>query len=86
VKEPGPPTSGRAGKGHEPRGVLRGLSEVGRAALAVRRATGWLVSLLGDDDPVVVYAAALALEALGVRAVVGSLTAALPRGSSSRPG
>jgi hypothetical protein len=57
---------------------------VDRAALAVRRAIGRLVQLLGDDDLAVVYGAALALDELGARAVVGPLAAALPRARAPR--
>jgi hypothetical protein len=49
-----------------------------RAVMAFRRSIGRLVRLLGDDDLAVVHGAALALEALGGRAVVGPLAAALP--------
>jgi hypothetical protein len=63
---------------------IDGKSVVDRAALAVRRSIGRLVQLLGDDDLAVVYDAALALEALGARAVVGPLAAALPRATNLR--
>jgi HEAT repeat protein len=55
-----------------------------RAAAAVRRAIGRLVKLLDEEDEGDVYAAAIALEALGGRAVVGPLAAALSRSSSPR--
>jgi hypothetical protein len=53
-------------------------TEVDRAVLAVRRAIGRLVRLLGDDDLAVVLDAAVGLKALGAKAVVGPLAAALP--------
>jgi hypothetical protein len=58
--------------------------EVDRAVLAVRRAIGRLVRLLGDDDLAVVLDAAVGLEALGAKAVVGPLAAALPRAAGLR--
>jgi HEAT repeat protein len=57
---------------------------VDRAAVAVRRAIDRLVRLLGDDDLAVVHGAALALDELGARAVVGPLAAALPRARAPR--
>jgi hypothetical protein len=58
-------------------------TEVDRATEAVRRAIGRLVQLLDAEDDVVL-AAAGALDALGARAIVGPLAAALPRASAKR--
>src|SRR3954449_247645 len=59
------------------------LDQVDRAIVAVERAVGRLVSLLGDDDPAVLERAALALAEIGPFAV-GPLAAALPKAASSR--
>jgi hypothetical protein len=58
--------------------------EVGRAVLAVRRGIGRLAELLADDDLAAVRGAALALEALGGKAVVGALAPALPGAATPR--
>src|SRR3954467_3726912 len=59
------------------------LDQVDRAIVAVERAVGRLVALLGDDDPAVMERAALTLAEIGPFAV-GPLAAALPRAASSR--
>ena len=59
------------------------LDQVDRAIVAVERAIGRLVALLGDDDPAVMERAALTLAEIGPFAV-GPLAAALPRAASSR--
>ena len=57
--------------------------ETERALVAVRKAVGRLVRLLGDEDPVVIEKAALALGEIGPY-VVGPLASALPRSPSPR--
>jgi HEAT repeat protein len=58
--------------------------KVKRAATSVRRAIDRLVQLLGDEDPAVVGEATLALQDLGARATLASLSAALP--GAAKPG
>ena len=57
--------------------------ETERALVAVKKAVGRLVRLLGDEDPVVIEKAALALAGIGPF-VVGPLASALPRSPSPR--
>src|SRR4051794_38005110 len=59
------------------------LDQVDRAIVAVERAVGRLVAMLGDDDPAVLERAALALEQIGPFAV-GPLASGLKTAASSR--
>ncbi len=57
--------------------------EVDRAALGMDRAIHRLIALLGSQDRATINRAALALDALGARAIVGPLGSALPRAKQS---